>query len=211
MARSGSTIRKYRTALTFTETLSCEITSCGGTSSTRVRRSTRTICWTNGMSRIRPGPFTPVKRPRVKTTPRSYSRKILTALKRMMRARAIAGRRKTRVSAIVIFSLGFVGGRRPNRQSESLYPDDAHMAAGRQWARGDRIPIFSMDKNLAARPRPSFDFPLGTQHLFPASNDGTAMGHKRQTSNEKAKPETHRRDRGDDRPSDLEADRVRID
>src|SRR5580693_10027019 len=64
------------TAETLTETLSREITSCGGTSSTITRRSTRTICWMNGTRRKRPGPLVPVKRPSVKTTPRSYSRRM---------------------------------------------------------------------------------------------------------------------------------------
>src|SRR5213076_3009751 len=41
----GSMTRKYTTAFTFTETLSRVITSCGGTSSTTVRRSIFTICW----------------------------------------------------------------------------------------------------------------------------------------------------------------------
>ncbi|MCY1212827.1 hypothetical protein D9M72_245760 [compost metagenome] len=74
MARSGSTTRKYTTALTFTETLSREITSCGGTSITTVRRSTLTICCTAGISSTRPGPLTRQKRPSMNTTPRSYSR-----------------------------------------------------------------------------------------------------------------------------------------
>jgi hypothetical protein len=43
IAFSGSTTRKKTTALTLTETLSREITSCDGTSIT-TRRSTRTIC-----------------------------------------------------------------------------------------------------------------------------------------------------------------------
>jgi hypothetical protein len=72
--------------LTFTDTLSREITSWLGTSMTMVRRLTFTICCTIGMSRIRPGPFTPEKRPRVKTTPRSYSRRILIAWNRTNRA-----------------------------------------------------------------------------------------------------------------------------
>ena len=74
MARSGSTTRKYTTALTLTDTLSCEITSCGGTSITTVRRSTRTICWMAGTMMTSPGPFTRQKRPSRNTTPRSYSR-----------------------------------------------------------------------------------------------------------------------------------------
>src|SRR5947207_748349 len=34
------------------------MTSCGGTSSTTVRRSTLTICWTTGIRKNNPGPFT---------------------------------------------------------------------------------------------------------------------------------------------------------
>ena len=54
----GSTTRKYSTALTFTDTLSRVITSWVGTSSTTMRRSTRTICWMPGMRITRPGPLT---------------------------------------------------------------------------------------------------------------------------------------------------------
>src|SRR5512143_33747 len=68
--------RKYTTALTFTDTLSCEITSWLGTSNTTVRRSTRTICWMPGMMSTSPGPFTFQKRPSMNTTPRSYSRRM---------------------------------------------------------------------------------------------------------------------------------------
>ncbi len=77
IARAGSTMRKYTTALTFTDTLSREMTSCVGTSSTTTRRSTLTMRCTSGMRMMRPGPFTPVKRPNVKITPRSYSLRIL--------------------------------------------------------------------------------------------------------------------------------------
>src|SRR5215471_8368579 len=71
---AGSTTRKYTTALTLTETLSSVITSCGGTSRTMVRRSTRTICCTTGMRSIRPGPLTLQNLPSMNTTARSYSR-----------------------------------------------------------------------------------------------------------------------------------------
>jgi hypothetical protein len=65
--------------LTLTETLSREITSCGGTTCTITLRSTFTICCTTGIRMMNPGPFTPVKRPSVNTTPRSYSRRMRTA------------------------------------------------------------------------------------------------------------------------------------
>ncbi len=44
IAFSASTTRKNTTALTFTDTLSREITSCEGTSMVTTRRSTFTIC-----------------------------------------------------------------------------------------------------------------------------------------------------------------------
>src|SRR5579862_2238445 len=43
-----------------------------------VRRSTFTIRSTTGMRKTTPGPFCSSRRPRRKTTPRSYSRRILT-------------------------------------------------------------------------------------------------------------------------------------
>ncbi len=80
IAAFGSTIRKYATALTRAGTLSFVITSCGGMFSVIVRRSTRTIRSTTGISRNRPGPFGgSSSRPRRNTTPRSYSRATLTA------------------------------------------------------------------------------------------------------------------------------------
>src|SRR3989344_1280610 len=75
IARCESMTRKNTTALTLTETLSRDITSCGGTSITMMRRSTFTICWASGITTMMPGPFTFQKRPKRKTTPRSYSRR----------------------------------------------------------------------------------------------------------------------------------------
>ena len=81
MARFGSITRKYTTALTFTDTLSRVITSCGGTSSTTVRRLTRTIRSMGANTRITPGPFGPTRSlPSLKITPRSYSGRILMEL-----------------------------------------------------------------------------------------------------------------------------------
>src|SRR6266705_157976 len=53
-------------------TLSREITSCGGTVRVTIRRSTLIMRVTKGGTQNRPGPFAPVKRPRMKITPRSY-------------------------------------------------------------------------------------------------------------------------------------------
>ena len=81
IAFCGSTTRKYTTALTFTDTLSREIRSCGGMSMTMVRMSTRSMVCSTGIRKIRPGPLTFQKRPSWNTTARSYSRRILIALK----------------------------------------------------------------------------------------------------------------------------------
>jgi hypothetical protein len=70
------------------------MTSCGGTSNTRVRRSTRTACWMPGMITISPGPKTRWKRPRKNTTARSYSRRILIDIASTMTRRTIAPRTK---------------------------------------------------------------------------------------------------------------------
>ena len=64
--------------MTRTVTLSFVITSCGGTVSVTVRRSTLTIRSTIGIRKISPGPFWAMRRPRRKITPRSYSRRIRT-------------------------------------------------------------------------------------------------------------------------------------
>src|SRR5688500_8615868 len=71
--------------------MSVVITSCGGTFSVIVRRSTLTIRSITGMSRKRPGPFgSGSSRPRRKITPRSYSRATLIAAKRNISTRKAA-------------------------------------------------------------------------------------------------------------------------
>src|SRR5467141_3340461 len=55
-----------------------------------VRSWIRTILSTTGMRRMRPGPLAPITRPRRKTTPRSYSRRILIELERIRTARKIS-------------------------------------------------------------------------------------------------------------------------
>src|SRR5690349_22412497 len=145
MAAFGSTIRKYATALTRTGTLSLVITSCGGTVSVIVRRSTLTIRSTTGISRNSPGPFgAGSRRPSLKTIPRSYSRATLIAAKRnrtirnsriamMMSAASITG-------SYVGAPTPAVGGRpaslrlvlRPHGQDEPVQRLDAYTLAGEQ-------------------------------------------------------------------------------
>src|SRR5947208_8068340 len=76
-ASSGSTTRKYTTALTLTVTLSRVMASWAGTSRVTMRRSTLRIRSTPGMRKNSPGPRAPTRRPRRKMTPRSYSCTIL--------------------------------------------------------------------------------------------------------------------------------------
>ena len=85
--------RKKITALTLSDTLSREMTSCGATSMATVRRLTFTILSTKGISRMTPGrwPLLGTSRPRRKTTARSYSRRILTDEDRTNTARMSAG------------------------------------------------------------------------------------------------------------------------
>ncbi len=45
-----------------------------------VRRSMRTICWIAGITSTSPGPLTFQNRPSWNTTPRSYSRRMRSAL-----------------------------------------------------------------------------------------------------------------------------------
>src|ERR1700730_9025301 len=123
MALPGSTMRKYTTALTFTETLSREITSCLGTSSTITRRSTLRICCTIGATRTRPGPLMPVKRPRVNITPRSYSFNTLTVVKNNAAA-------KTITTAMNGMNFSCASIYRLNPQLQSLDLHDADLLAG---------------------------------------------------------------------------------
>src|SRR5215210_819503 len=79
----GSITLKYNTASTRAGTLSRVMTSCGGTPMLTVRRSIFIILSTTGTRRIRPGPLAPSRTlPSLKTTPRSYSWTMRTALAR---------------------------------------------------------------------------------------------------------------------------------
>src|SRR5256885_11422158 len=119
-----STLFPYTTLFRSTETLSREMTSCGGTSKTRVRRSTRTICWIGGTTKIKPGPFTPPKRPRKNTTPRSYSRRIL--IDEMARSAS-----RTKMPPTKYISVPF----RFDVEHEAVHGDDAQALAAAHGAR----------------------------------------------------------------------------
>src|SRR5262245_46477643 len=107
------------------------MTSCGGTFSVIVRRSTLTIRSMIGIRRKTPGPFgSGSRRPRRKMTPRSYSRATLIAAvrKRMTRTATAA----TTISAVTTWilrdrlALGLV----LHRKCEAIDTDDADLVAG---------------------------------------------------------------------------------
>src|SRR4051812_14706263 len=125
IASFGETMRKYATAFTRTGTLSFVMTSCGGTVSVIVRRSTLTILSTTGISRKRPGPFgTGSKRPSRKTMPRSYSRATLIAEKRNRTTRNSRIAMMTRAALIGLdpTSVGLAGGTSRVPQAPSTGP-----------------------------------------------------------------------------------------
>src|SRR5262249_47846656 len=75
--RLASVASWYTTAYTVTTTLSEVMTSCGGTSTTCSRMSTRWTRSTKGTMIRSPGSTVPLYRPRRSTTPRWYGRTIL--------------------------------------------------------------------------------------------------------------------------------------
>src|SRR3954471_21143281 len=135
------------------------MTSCGGTFSVTVRRSTLTILSTTGISRNRPGPFGgDFSRPSRKITPRSYSRATLTAAKRTISSRMATartaipaaatgapfrGRRKLTPGGSGQRRRRF-GGRRNTEHELVVDRLDPHRLAG-----GDALPLGSRAPELA--------------------------------------------------------------
>src|ERR1700681_4369897 len=165
MALPGSTMRKYTTALTFTDTLSRVITSCFGTSSTMTRRSTLRICCTIGATRMRPGPLMPVKRPRVNMTPRSYSFSTLTVVKKTAPTKAMTTRKNG-----MNFSLA---SNRLDPESETFDLDDANLLTDAQRRRGVRVPQLARVTHLTLLIEVFDDFGPLTHH-YPLTGDDRA-------------------------------------
>src|SRR6516162_304103 len=157
------------TAFTFTETLSLVITSCAGTSMVTVRNPTLTARSMIGISRIRPGPRSPTRRPRRNTTRRSYSR---TTLIELTRIKSTANPTKivngsTRAPSGPMSSLPCCGAH-PQRQSLDAGHHDlgAHLDLGASF----RIPHLRVQSHAPARPQP-------LDHLrAPAEHRGVAAG-----------------------------------
>src|SRR5215216_2253896 len=123
---SASTTRKYATASTRAGTLSRVITSCGGIVCVIVRRVTRTMRSAIGISSTRPGPFWATRRPKRKTTPRSYSRSTRTDAPASDTASTTRTTRTTR-TAVISLHLPFLG--RSHSKGETVERLDDHGAA----------------------------------------------------------------------------------
>src|SRR3972149_8807396 len=138
IARCESMTRKNTTALTLTEKMSREITSCGGTSITMMRRSTFTIACTPGMMMIRPGPLTFQKRPSMNTTPRSYSRRI----------RNDANTSTTITTGIKLHEMNPISITlrviRLHRQNQALDSDDLHFLSALERRARARLPFLTV-------------------------------------------------------------------
>src|SRR4051812_34714490 len=199
IASSGSTTRKYTTAFTFTETLSREITSCGGTSNTRVLKSTRTICWIGGTTKISPGPFTLSKRPRKNTTPRSYSRRILIDAIASSTSRTTAPPMK-----YMSFPLRF------DIEDQPVHAGDAQLLPAAHGARRAHLPL------LAAHARPAFALKITKRlaaradHVLAPADHRLASALYQHADHENQKPGARRRHAGNQRDRDLEARQLRV-
>src|SRR5579864_185726 len=162
------------TALTFTETLSREMTSWGGTSMTTVRRSTLTICCAAGKTRKMPGPLTAVKRPKVKITPRSYSFNTLKALNSINAAMTTT----TIMPMPMSISLSRCWFRRLHYKLQAVPLHHPHGIADAQRCATFRIPYLAVYTHLALT---LFIEVLdhaadGAEQLFRAADDGPAPG-----------------------------------
>src|SRR5512139_1730004 len=160
MDLAGSMTRKYTTALTLTETLSCEITSWLGTSNTTVRRSTRTICWIPGMMITSPGPFTFQKRPSMNTTPRSYSRRMrrLEASSATMTNAMVNPLNSNMIVLLVRFHL----------EDEVVAGAHPYPAAPLQWHAAAHPPLLAVNACPALVFQVAQDLAAGTDHFLGA-------------------------------------------
>src|SRR4029079_10276015 len=127
-----------------------------------MRRSSRTICWTTGMSTMSPGPFTDQKRPSWNTTPRSYSRRILIERNTNTATPAAAPTTKYGMSASLLFHV----------QHQSVDRRHAHLLAGLE-----RRPALHAPR-LALHARPAFALEI-LQHLAGRADQRLAPAHHR--------------------------------
>src|SRR5690625_3126410 len=121
------------------------MTSWVGTSSTTTRKSTLTTCWITGMTRIRPGPLTLSKRPSVKMTPRSYSRRIFMVLNSRASKNTSPNPKKVTFRHSSFFSFKFAG--RPDGQKQPFGLQYFNGLAGGNGLVRPGAPILALDIN----------------------------------------------------------------
>src|SRR5512139_3232018 len=203
MDLAGSMTRKYTTALTLTETLSCEITSWLGTSNTTVRRSTRTICWIPGMMITSPGPFTFQKRPSMNTTPRSYSRRMrrLEASSATMTNAMVNPLNSNMIILLVRFHL----------EDQVVAGAHPHHAAALQWHAAAHPPLLAVNACPALVFHVTQDLAAGTDQFLRTGHHRPPARAQRQTGDEEAEQGARHRHREDQRPRDAVTGEVGID
>src|SRR5688572_9429960 len=137
-----------------------------------VRRSTRTIRSITGISRIRPGPFWAIRRPRRKMTPRSYSRRTRIAEPTTIRRKkATTTAMPIAIAIRLLLSLGFrlPDGTHQKRQPVDLV--DQHSIARpnrRRSIRHPRLPEGALDEDLTDRVQRLAHLRFTPDQLLPA-------------------------------------------
>src|SRR3989338_2678103 len=194
IARCGSMTRKNTTALTFTDTLSREITSCGGTSITMMRRSTFTISCTPGMMTIRPGPLTFQKRPSMKTTPRSYSRRIRNA--ENTSTTITTGTKLHEINPISITLRVIL----LHRQNQPLDSDDLHFLSALERRAGTRLPLLAVHAHASRTLEILQRLANRADHLLLPADHAALTRLQRHKDHADEKRRAQRRHRRDQRP-----------
>src|SRR5215216_866741 len=174
------------------------MTSCGGIVCVIVRSVTRTMRSAIGTSSARPGPFWATRRPKRKTTPRSYSRSTRTDAPASDTASTTRTTRITR-TAVISLHLPFLG--RSNSEGEAVERLDDHGAAlGHRHAFLELpktgAPERAVELHLTDRSRHrAHDRHAAYERPRPAANGQPARG-KRLHEQQPGEREARQRDRG---------------
>src|SRR6185312_12365714 len=191
----GSTMRKYTTAFTFTDTLSRRITSCFGTSSTMTRRSTFTMRWMMGHTHTMPGPLRGPRRPRKNITPRSYSFSTLNELTMSMTSSTAT----TMTKLILLSSI-----ERLDPQQQPFDAHDAHGLSSRDGRARDGVPSLAAEAHGALRREIRERFGGGADHAFAAGCNRAAQVAARYVTEREHQAGAHGRDAADHGARDVE-------
>src|SRR3990167_6167954 len=217
MALSGATTRKNTTALTLTDTLSREITSCGSTSMVTTRRSTRTICCRPGITITRPGPLIFQNRPSWNTTPRSYSRRMRNSDASRISTTGTRIVPSPRLkSNIVGASLRWVGrwGRRsglgPHLQQQVVQGLHAHALPGPQRRVRAHLPALATDLDPGPAILHLDHLAQGANHAFATADHGCAARPQRHATTQQHRSRGRDGDAEDQRQRHAHAGHVAV-